>query len=529
MTEDLLPPAAGRPRQYRYSLRTSLFWLVTACLVPASLLSAVLAYQNYRLQREQVYQHTILMARKIAADLDRELTAAESGLRVLATSPALVAGDLKTFHHRAREALRSQNVHNYLLIDRQGRQLLDTRRAVGEALPNAGTPVELRRIFDSGATVLTDLFTDPLSGQSVIAIGVPVFRGNEVVYSLSAEMSLDHIAAILNRQRLPDEWRVAILDAAGTIIARTHDAPRFIGQKAVEPVLQFLAENREGSLDTRSKEGIPVVSSFSRSAISNWSAAVAAPKAALEAELYRLIVWLLAGTVSATSLALWLVSRLAGRVTASVRGLNDAALALGAGKPVHLPSIQLEEADAVGEAILKASRIMAQVRHLAQHDMLTGLCNRVLFSELLAHHLAAATREQGSLAVLAIDLDGFKAVNDLHGHTAGDRVLKIAAERMLRAIRASDAAARLGGDEFSVLLDHADQAHALQTAARLVAVLAEPYASGLPAVSASVGIALYPQSGSTAAALMESADRALYRAKKLGKKQAAISSGVDCA
>ncbi|WP_459694636.1 GGDEF domain-containing protein, partial [Achromobacter xylosoxidans] len=96
--------------------------------------------------------------------------------------------------------------------------------------------------------------------------------------------------------------------------------------------------------------------------------------------------------------------------------------------------------------------MLAHAQHLAHYDPLTGLCNRVLFGELVLRELAVAQRSGESFAILAIDLDGFKAVNDRHGHAAGDTVLKEAADRMARAIRVSDVAARQGGDEFAVLL-----------------------------------------------------------------------------
>jgi len=502
--------------------------LIIACVLPAAIVSASLVYANYRLQREQIYRSTVLLARQIASDMDRELAGVESGLRVLATSPDLAAGDLNSFHQRAREAIKSQIVRNYLLTDREGRQILNTLLPFGTRLPTTGTPVALRRVFESGIPVLTDLFVGPVSHKLVIAMGVPVVRGDTIVYSLNIGLEPDRIAQILSRQSLPDEWVAAVLDGSGTFVARSREAQRFLGQKAVPSVLQYLATNRDGSLETFTIDGIPVVSSFSRSSISNWSVGVAAPKAALEAELYRWIRWVLAGTVFAFGLGLWLATRLAGRVTSSVRGLNDAALALGRGMRIELPAIQLKEADAVGEAIVEASRVMAQVDHLAHHDALTGLCNRVLFDQLLSHQMAAAERSKGSLAILVVDLDDFKSVNDQEGHAAGDRVLKVAAERIMKVIRTSDAAARMGGDEFSIFLSDADLDGALHTAERLLAALSEAYPGVLSVVSASVGIALFPQSGTTAAALLASADRALYRAKKSGKQCATINLENDC-
>ena len=146
---------------------------------------------------------------------------------------------------------------------------------------------------------------------------------------------------------------------------------------------------------------------------------------------------------------------------------------------------------------------------------------QVLFGEMVLRELAVAQRSGESFAILAIDLDGFKAVNDMHGHAAGDTVLKEAADRMARAIRVSDVAARLGGDEFAVLLMGADRDNAQAVAEALVESLSLPYPKIRVAVSASVGIAVFPQSGVTMLQLLERADMALYRAKGLGKRRVA--------
>ena len=119
---------------------------------------------------------------------------------------------------------------------------------------------------------------------------------------------------------------------------------------------------------------------------------------------------------------------------------------------MEVPRTHVKEAVEVGTALQQASRMLAHAQHLAHYDPLTGLCNRVLFGELVLRELAVAQRSGASFAILAIDLDGFKAVNDMHGHAAGDTVLKEAADRMANAIRVSDVAARLGGDEFAILL-----------------------------------------------------------------------------
>jgi diguanylate cyclase (GGDEF)-like protein len=264
---------------------------------------------------------------------------------------------------------------------------------------------------------------------------------------------------------------------------------------------------------------MPVYTAFSRSPLSGWTVAAGAPMTVVTASLYRSIAWVVLGTLFAFGLGLWLALGLANRLTSAVQGLVAPALALGKGRAVTLPATRVKEVAEVGGAMLRASRMLARAQHLAHYDPLTGLCNRVLFSELVLRELAVAQRSGESFAILAIDLDGFKAVNDMHGHAAGDAVLKEAAQRMASAVRVSDIAARLGGDEFAVLLIGADRENARPVADALVDCLSQPYPGIRVAVSASVGVAVFPQSGMALPQLLERADAALYKAKGQGKRR----------
>lgn len=165
-------------------------------------------------------------------------------------------------------------------------------------------------------------------------------------------------------------------------------------------------------------------------------------------------------------------------------------------------------------------------RHGAQHDALTGLPNRVLLADRLERALLAARRDGGQLALLYLDLDGFKDVNDTHGHEAGDVVLRTMARRIHACIRASDTLARLGGDEFVVLLpDMKDSRHALTLADKIIAEVRRPVTLSQDvstSLSACIGIAFYPEHGTDAQTLMTHADQAMYAAKKGGKNAARI-------
>lgn len=520
---DNLTPQTIRPTR---SIRWHLLVLVAASIVPAVVVSTLLIHGDYRRGEERIYREGILFARNLASTLDRELTGVESGLKVLATSDDLAADDLASFHRRARDALRFQIVDNYFMTDREGRQYINTLLPYGTSLPQSGAPAQLRRVFDTRETVLTDIFLGKVSHRPTIAMGVPVLRDGKVAYSLNIGLSPDRIAAIAGVQNVPNGWIAAILDSSGNIVARSRDGSRYIGQPAVQPLVEAISRNREGTLDTISKEGVPLFTAFSRSAISTWTVAVGAPQAILNAELYRSLAWAILGTICAVGIGMFIAIRLANRISASVRGLMNPALALGSGKTVEVPESQLSETAALGRTILEASRMLAQAQHMAHHDALTGLCNRVLFDSFGAQHLSLSKRNGRPFALLAIDLDGFKAVNDTQGHAAGDLVLKTASQRITQNLRAADVTARLGGDEFAVLLSETDMRGARIVGDNLLRVLSAAYAGIDVNVSASIGIAIFPQSGDTVDSLLRAADEALYEAKRSGKGQLVVHAAA---
>lgn len=161
------------------------------------------------------------------------------------------------------------------------------------------------------------------------------------------------------------------------------------------------------------------------------------------------------------------------------------------------------------------------VSYMAYHDRLTGLPNRALLFDRLSQAMSQARRDGNFVALMFVDLDGFKAVNDLHGHEAGDAVLKVAAQRFLACVRAVDTVARLGGDEFAVVLgslEAPDQAGAV--ADKIVQAFVQgiqlPDGSEVQ-VGASVGISVYPEHGGAMDSLMTAADRAMYDCKRNGK------------
>jgi diguanylate cyclase (GGDEF)-like protein len=174
----------------------------------------------------------------------------------------------------------------------------------------------------------------------------------------------------------------------------------------------------------------------------------------------------------------------------------------------------------VWNLLTRLKKTNEQIAHLAYHDALTALPNRILFYDRLNQAITKARRDKESIAVLFLDLDGFKVINDTFGHNVGDALLCEAANRIEACVRDSDTVARMGGDEFTVILSSMRTPDSNDRAAKkIIEAIASPFVingkSSL--VTVSIGIALYPDNGKTAEQLVKISDAAMYLAKHSGK------------
>jgi diguanylate cyclase (GGDEF)-like protein len=177
---------------------------------------------------------------------------------------------------------------------------------------------------------------------------------------------------------------------------------------------------------------------------------------------------------------------------------------------------------AIQHDVTASTQAREAIERLAFHDSLTGLPNRISFLEALGRSIARAAAEGRMLALLYLDLDDFKPINDAMGHAAGDELLIAVAERLRGAVRKTDTVARLGGDEFAVLLTDVGQPDvAGALAGKLVERIGQPYMLNRRriAVGASIGISLYPRDGATIDELLSHADAAMYAAKADGRRR----------
>lgn len=384
---------------------------------------------------------------------------------------------------------------------------------------------------DTGEVVVGTYAPFPYDGSATLPIARALHTaGGQFDGVVVAAASVAWLDDLLDELILPPAVRVQVVDRFGNLLGdrATEDAPALAPSDWLVDGLiapgNRLRRSGELLLATSDIGGIGLYAVAARSRAD----VVAAPRQALMRNLVAALAVVLVGGLVASGFA---ERRIAGRI----RRLAAVAQRLSQGDLTarsQLPHERDELGDLANAFDRMASDLQrqhgslaareAEFRHLALHDPLTGLTNRRGLCEVLDHRLAAAGPSRPPFALLLIDLDGFKAVNDRFGHDKGDALLTAVAERLRSTLRARDVISRLAGDEFAVLLNGDpetgfDFAPVLD---RLTSVLAEPYALGgdLVHCPATVGVAVCPTHGMTTAALLKAADVALYAGKAAGRR-----------
>ena len=507
------------------SIRTLLLLLVLACVLPSVLVTAGVITYDYQRERRQLIENTVLTARAISGQVDQMFLGEEASLHTLGTSPTLYDPDRSKFYNQALLALRHQFGRNILLADSQGVGLVNTLVPYNPSLVQTDNSEQTTRLRITHAPMVSDLFRSSVDNKQIVSVAVPVIRDGVHEFNVSSRIVPSVFLNLLAQQGLSPDWLVAIADSSGSVVARTRDNDRFLGTKLPPNLLNALLKQSEGSVLSKTLEGIPAVGVFSQSQETGWIVAIGIPLELLTANLRRqiLVLTVLTGIVLLMGLCLaWLVS---GRIIRANLGLIPPALALGEGQLFQVSSFGVKEADEVGEALSKAAQQLAASQHKANHDNLTSLANRGLFYEIIDKQLRIAARNGSVLSLLFIDLDGFKKINDQFGHAAGDSLLCAVASRLRTALRRSDTCARLGGDEFAVALPDTDAQNAELIAMKVIECLPQPYEfdSHQMHISASIGIASASDRNTNVEALVRSADDAMYVAKVAGKARVHVS------
>ena len=333
----------------------------------------VLLNHYYERDRATLAKSTIATARALTSALDLQLGSVQSSLTALATSNMLRSGDREQFYRQAQEVMQSLVVTNIVLSYPNGGQIFNTLKpldlSVAASTPTVPTPPAVDRVVQTRKPGVSDLFYGDVTKRPIVAVVVPVFYEEKLAYRLSAGVEPSKLQAILKRQRLPPDWVAAIADSQGVVVARTREQEKFVGVSVRAPLLKRMNEVNEDAVETTTLDGVPVLTAFSHSGVSNWTVLIGIPTASLQKELHRSIAWLFVGTVVllvATSLLAW---RVGGTIVKSVRDLADFVDAVGHGKTTPIPKLFFREAQTLAQAFSHSNLAIRAAQEVAgEHE-----------------------------------------------------------------------------------------------------------------------------------------------------------------
>jgi signal transduction histidine kinase len=348
--------------------------LVVVCLIPAWLFGVFTALSTYYRDREAMEATLQTAARLQTALLERKLTSVETALHALSMSPSLDRGDFTAFHAEALAVSRYASALNIVLLDPEGAQVVNTLKAPGTPLPVRPPPF-FATIKNRTTPFLSDLFVGPVFNKPLIALTVPAMRDGRIAFFVGMSLDIEQLGALLAEARFPSPWVAAIVDQGGTVAARTQAAEKFVGQRAVQSLLDARAQSAIGIIEAETLDGQSTLAAFSRSAVNGWTVAVGVPRDAFEAQLRQTLLHSMAAAAAVLVLALLLARWLGRRISRPVRALVPLATAIGQDQTVTAHPLGLQEADEVAAALALASAVIRQrtAERDEAHDRESGL------------------------------------------------------------------------------------------------------------------------------------------------------------
>jgi signal transduction histidine kinase/DNA-binding response OmpR family regulator len=417
------------------TIRQTLIWMVVACVLPGWVGMAALFQNVYAGERERAVQTTILTARALVTAVDRDLAQTMTTLEVLATSTKLPSGDFASFHHKASSLVQGLSGVNIVLSDESGQQIVNTLVPFGEPLPPHGNPENLRRVFATGMPVISDLFYGPVAKKHLVAVEVPVVHDGKIKYGLAMGLIPERLDEILKRQQLPPGWIAAIFDASGNIVARTHKPSEFVGHRGAPALVDMMARQTSGFVETRTLEGIPVYSAFSRSEVSNWAVAIGVPSAEMNGNLGKFLVLSCIGGILVLITGIGLAGYHSKRISSAVQDLVAPATAVGRGEVPVIPHSNIREIDEVAHGIDEAFHVLQ--RRTDERDSVAREKDAVeIAARIKSEFIGTVSHElRTPLTAIAASLRLLEASKDGARSAATDRLISIAHANSLRLVR----------------------------------------------------------------------------------------------
>jgi signal transduction histidine kinase/ActR/RegA family two-component response regulator len=490
-------------------LRRRLFLLAAAGIVPLAATAGIALLALAGEQKAQAERAGIEVTRALATAIDAEINRSVSALQALAQSPSLDTGDLKRFHELMRRlhSVRPDWV-TVTLAEASGQQLANASQPFGASLPKVVNPESLERAVRAARPAVGTLTHGP-RGELAVPVRVPVLRGAEVRYVLTAAVRPENFLEMLDRQRIPPAWVVSVFDASYARVARSRQHAEFINRPPASSLEKLMrAQPDEGSGMTFVLEGEQVYTAYSRSRETGWTVAIGIPPAAVEAGAVRSLAVYGGGILLSIALGVLAALAIARGITAPMASLGAAAQALGRRETVAPPATPILEIREVGSALAAAAREREQheaereqLLHREQesraaaeaasrakdeflamlgHELRNPLAAIAHASRLLNHPEAGAQRSQHAREVISRQVEHLaRLTNDLldagraiMGKIVLERQPLELAEAVARALATLEAGGRFGAHRLEKALEpvwvHADDTRIEQIAANLL-------------------------------------------------------------
>lgn len=397
-------------------LERRLFFIVLVGLLPLALLSFATLFHNAKDQKRQLIEAAESTSHAIVTAVDSELNIALASLDALSASGRLAANDFAGFYMEARELLeRRPGWANVVLSDASARQILNARLPLDAPLPYHYDAASVMEAARTGRTRVGNIAFNPLLETYAFSVYVPVRKGNDVPYVLSAAVRPDAIREVVKRQHLPQQAIVGIYDRYHQVVARSLNHEQRVGKTPSPELYRLMKEGGDGDWKKiRTLEGLPVYAVFHRSDVTGWSAAIGIPIDTLDMPILRSYAVLGGAILLSVFFGLAAALLIARTITTPIRELRRAAEAIAQGKPPVVPDTELPEIQQVASAL--------SIAHVEREKRLE--------SERAARHLEQEARRVAENASKAKDeflaMLGHELRNPLAAITTATDILDLA-------------------------------------------------------------------------------------------------------